>query len=200
MFSLNRIVVLATPVFSAVAAVGTAWLARHVPGLPAIPPSDLIALEITGATAAGAAALKWLHGSQAAEKYAHEAQEAIADAARYAQVAGIKVPTESELVKAAEAKAEELAAQAAKAIDAQKAAEHAAGVAQTQLAHVSAAIARIRTDPNLVLPDVSEATPLSASQPEDLVAADVSNQAPASIAQPVVAADVGALTPISQTT
>jgi hypothetical protein len=63
--SLNRIVVLLTPVFSAAAAVGSAWLAKH--GLQASP-GQIEAAEIAGATAAIGGALSWLKGHQAWEK------------------------------------------------------------------------------------------------------------------------------------
>jgi len=71
-----RIVALLAPVFSAVSAIGLAWLARHFPGLPRPSASELLALEVTGATSAAGAALKWLHGQSAWERdqarFAHE--------------------------------------------------------------------------------------------------------------------------------
>ncbi|MFZ1925299.1 MAG: hypothetical protein WAU42_04050 [Solirubrobacteraceae bacterium] len=64
MFPINRVVALATPVFSAVAAVGSAWAAKHFPGLPTPSTGQLLGVELAGATAATGAALKWLHGHQ----------------------------------------------------------------------------------------------------------------------------------------
>lgn len=68
MFPVNRIVVLLTPVFSAAAAVGGAWLVKNFPGLPVPGQAELVAIEISAATAAAGAALKWIHGHQAWEK------------------------------------------------------------------------------------------------------------------------------------
>jgi len=68
----NRIVAALAPMFAAVAAVGSAWLAKHFPGLPVSEP-EIIALEVTGATAALGGALSWLHGHQQWEKRADEA-------------------------------------------------------------------------------------------------------------------------------
>jgi len=64
MFPLNRVVVLLTPLFTAAAAVGSAWLVKHFPGLPVPSQGELLGVELAGATAAGGAALKWLHGHQ----------------------------------------------------------------------------------------------------------------------------------------
>jgi len=63
-----RIVALLTPVFSAVSGIGLAWLGRHFPGLPRPTASELLALEVTGATTAAGAAVKWLHGQSAWER------------------------------------------------------------------------------------------------------------------------------------
>lgn len=68
MFQVNRAVALLTPVFSAVAGVGSAWLLKHFPGVPVPSAGELLAIEVTGATAAGGAALSWLKGHQAYEK------------------------------------------------------------------------------------------------------------------------------------
>jgi hypothetical protein len=67
MFSTNRIVAVLTPIFAAGAAVGSAWLAKHFPGVQ-VSSGEILALEITGATAATGAALSWLKGHQAYEK------------------------------------------------------------------------------------------------------------------------------------
>lgn len=64
MFQANRRVALLTPLFTAAAAVSSAWLRKHFPGLPTPSQGELAGLEITTATAAAAAALKWLHGHQ----------------------------------------------------------------------------------------------------------------------------------------
>jgi hypothetical protein len=64
MFPVNRVVALFTPVFAAAATVGSAWLLKHFPGIPVPSSGQLLAVEIAGATTAGAAALKWLHGHQ----------------------------------------------------------------------------------------------------------------------------------------
>jgi hypothetical protein len=68
MFPVNRVVAFLTPVFAAGAAVGSAWLIKHFPGLPVPGQAELLGAEISGATAAAGAALKWLHGHQAFEK------------------------------------------------------------------------------------------------------------------------------------
>jgi hypothetical protein len=68
MFSVNRVVALLTPVFSAGAAVGSAWLLKHFPGLPAPSAGEILGVEVTVATSAAGAALKWLHGHQAYEQ------------------------------------------------------------------------------------------------------------------------------------
>jgi hypothetical protein len=74
MIPVNRLVALLTPVFSAAAAVGSAWLLKHFPGLPVPSTVELTAVEVLGATTAGGAALKWLHGHQAFEKRLDEAE------------------------------------------------------------------------------------------------------------------------------
>ena len=80
--SLNRVVALFAPVFAAAGAVGSAWLLKHVPGLPAPSAAELAAVEATTAAAAAGAALKWLHGHQAWEARAHSAEQWAAMAAR----------------------------------------------------------------------------------------------------------------------
>lgn len=60
--SVNRIVVLLTPIFTLAATVGAGWLAKHFPGLPTPTSTDLLAVELIGATAALSAALGWLRG------------------------------------------------------------------------------------------------------------------------------------------
>ena len=64
----GRVVAFLTPVFTAVSAVGTGWLAKHFPGLPHLSTAELVGLEGAGATAGLSAALKWLHGSSVFER------------------------------------------------------------------------------------------------------------------------------------
>lgn len=75
MFPVNRVVALLTPLFSAGAAVGSAWAAKHFPGLPTPSAGQLLGIEITVATSAGAAALSWLHGHQKWEARIDEAEQ-----------------------------------------------------------------------------------------------------------------------------
>lgn len=60
--STSRVVAFLIPVFAALDAVGTAWLGKHFPGLPKPTTSELLALEVAGATAGLTAGIKWLHG------------------------------------------------------------------------------------------------------------------------------------------
>lgn len=61
---LNRIVVLLTPIFAGLAGAVVQWVAIHFPGAPHLDDTELTAVFVAGATAAAAAALKWLHGWQ----------------------------------------------------------------------------------------------------------------------------------------
>jgi hypothetical protein len=61
---LNRIVVLLTPVFAALAGWLTEWVAQHFPGTPTLDKAQLTALFIAGATYAAGQAAHWLHGWQ----------------------------------------------------------------------------------------------------------------------------------------
>src|ERR1700743_3106684 len=85
MIPINRLVALLTPVFAAAAVVGSAWLLKHFPGLPFPSTAELTAVEALGATTAGAAALKWLHGHQKWE-------ERVADAENIAGGASHRAP------------------------------------------------------------------------------------------------------------
>jgi hypothetical protein len=76
MFPVNRVVALLTPVFAAAAAVGSAWLTKHFPGLPTPSSGQILGVEIAGATAAGGAALSWLKGHQQWEARIDEAEQA----------------------------------------------------------------------------------------------------------------------------
>jgi len=203
-FPLNRLVALLTPVFSAVAAVGTAYAARHFPGLPPISPSTVVPIEITAFTGATAAALKWLHGHQGYEKIVAEAEKV--DTLVRAELAreGVKVPSDSELVKIAEEKAHTLTEQLASAIEGQKAAQiqvsaarKAACAAESRLAQVSAAL-HVKGDPNLVLPDTTSITPQVEEQAP--VAPDVVSPSEQVETQPPVAPDAVSITPQTQQT
>jgi hypothetical protein len=74
MFSVNRVVAFLTPVFAAGAAVGSAWLVKHFPGVPVPSQGQILGVEIAGAASAAAAALKWLHGHQLWEARIHQAE------------------------------------------------------------------------------------------------------------------------------
>lgn len=90
MIPVNRLVALLTPVFAAAAAVGSAWLLKHFPGLPVPSTAELTAVEALGATAAGSAAVKWLHGHQAWERRLSDAEES---AKHYAAIAASAAPS-----------------------------------------------------------------------------------------------------------
>lgn len=202
--SLNRVVALFTPVFAAVAGLGSAYAAKHGLNLLA---EQITVVEVAASTAALAAAIKWLHGSQLAEKYVHEAEEAVANAARYAKDAGITLPSESELVKATEAEIASLTSQLTGQTEKLRASRENTNVqarraeaAEANLHLVRQAVSHVRADANLVEPVVADSQPVAVVQPEDEVAADVASAAPAVVAQAPVAADVAALTPIAQAT
>lgn len=110
MFPINRRVALLTPVFSAGAAVGSAWLLKHFPGLPVPSASELLAVELSAATSAAAAALKWLHGHQQYERLkaqvAAEARQAVAtidklDPKLLGQLEGLAEAKAEEVIKGA---------------------------------------------------------------------------------------------------
>lgn len=67
-FPPNRIVALLTPLAAAGAGAGTAWVAKHFPGLPAFDSAELTAFAGAGALAVITAAYKWLDGWQKAEE------------------------------------------------------------------------------------------------------------------------------------
>lgn len=56
---LGRIVVLLTPLFVGIAGLITAWVGKHFPGVE-IDGTELSALFVAGALAAGGAVIKWL--------------------------------------------------------------------------------------------------------------------------------------------
>jgi hypothetical protein len=90
MIPVNRLVALLTPAFAAAAAAGSAWLLKHFPGLPVPSTAELTAVEALGATAAGSAAVKWLHGHQACEKRLSDAER---DAKHLAAQLGTAAPS-----------------------------------------------------------------------------------------------------------
>jgi hypothetical protein len=61
-WSVERTVVLLTPVFTGLAAWVTTWIATHFPGHPHVDQAAVVALTTTGAVAGASAVLKWLHG------------------------------------------------------------------------------------------------------------------------------------------
>src|SRR5205085_8319438 len=65
--TLNRAVVVLTPVFAALAGWLTEWVAQHFPGTPNLDKAQLTALFIAGATYAAGQAAHWLHGWQKQE-------------------------------------------------------------------------------------------------------------------------------------
>lgn len=92
MLSLNRIVVLLTPVFGGVAAVLLAWAARHFPGLPLPSKGELTALEVAAFTGAVGMAAHWLNGHQKYEKYLQEIEKDVLWAGNNLQVNGVAPP------------------------------------------------------------------------------------------------------------
>jgi hypothetical protein len=62
--SIERVVTILTPVFGAISAGVVGWVGKHFPGVPALNPSDVTALEIAGFIGAVGAAQHWLHGHQ----------------------------------------------------------------------------------------------------------------------------------------
>lgn len=107
-----------TPITTAASGVGTAWLARHFPGLPKLDPDVIAGAGAAGASAALAGALKWLHGRQAFDLAEQRAQHAIAAAEAWEKANPEVDQAASELGKVAEAAAGEIVAKAADAIGA----------------------------------------------------------------------------------
>jgi hypothetical protein len=71
LFPINRVVVLLTPVFASVSGLLATQIGEWIPGAN-LDEAEITALFVTGATAALAAAYKWVDGWQK-----HEASEAI---------------------------------------------------------------------------------------------------------------------------
>ena len=72
---MNRIVVLLTPLFAALAGAAASWLAENFPGSPQIDETQLTALIVAAATSALAMAAKWLHGWQKHEERRDKLEE-----------------------------------------------------------------------------------------------------------------------------
>src|SRR5579862_986678 len=94
--SANRIVTILTPVFTAVAALGSGYIAKST-GLN-VSPAELLAVETTVGVSAAGAAIKWLHGWSVFEQAEQHAQLVLAEADKY----GVKVPSEEEISKTVE--------------------------------------------------------------------------------------------------
>ena len=69
--SLNRAVVLLSPIFVGLSGWLVAWVANHLPGHPHLDAGELTAIFIAGATLAGSKVLLWLKGWQAHEQRGH---------------------------------------------------------------------------------------------------------------------------------
>lgn len=72
--SINRIIVLLTPVFVGISGWICQWVADHFPGAPALDQGELTAVFVAGALAGVTVVAQWLHGWQK-----HEARQAAAD-------------------------------------------------------------------------------------------------------------------------
>jgi hypothetical protein len=59
--TIERFVVLITPIFAGLAGWLVEWISVHFPGTPTLDKAQLTAVFIAGATAAAGAAVKWLH-------------------------------------------------------------------------------------------------------------------------------------------
>jgi hypothetical protein len=66
--SLNRIVVLLSPIFVGLAGWVVTLAARYLPGHPHLDPAELTVVFIAGASWAAAHVLLWLHGWQKREQ------------------------------------------------------------------------------------------------------------------------------------
>ena len=72
--SVNRVVVLLTPIFTGLAGYVAQWVAIHFPGTPGLDQGELTAIFIAGATAGLTVALHWLSGWQK-----HEQRQALSE-------------------------------------------------------------------------------------------------------------------------
>lgn len=64
LLSIERVVTLLLPIFTAASGYVVAWAAKNLPGLPPLDKTQLTALFATGAIAGASGVLKWLHGRQ----------------------------------------------------------------------------------------------------------------------------------------
>lgn len=185
MFSVNRIVALLTPVFTAGAALASAYAAKHGLNLSA---SEVLTVEVAAATAAGGAALKWLHGHQKYEQIVHDAELALKYIESQEKIQGVPAAADTahwnEHVKNLQDQTNEARAQVKRALAERAEAQQQAGVALTQLAHVR----RLIGDPNLILPDAPDAAPQVETQPP--VAPAVPDAPEQAVSQGTVAAPV----------
>lgn len=60
--SISRVVTLLTPIFAGLAGWVATWIAENLPGTPQLDSTELTAIFVAGALAAGHAAAKWLEG------------------------------------------------------------------------------------------------------------------------------------------
>lgn len=77
--SIERVVVVLTPIFAALAAWITGLIGTHFPGVH-IDSSQIIALEIAGFTGAAAIVWKWLEGRQKFVAFTDDAKKTLDDA------------------------------------------------------------------------------------------------------------------------
>jgi vacuolar-type H+-ATPase subunit H len=199
----NRIVTLLTPVFTALAAVGSGYLARHA-GIT-FSPAELTAIEIAASTAALTSSLKWLHGHQKFEADLRHLEElAKAGILKAEQIdPAIKVQAD-QLLKAAETKAHEILSIAERQTEVKAAAlankeQVLAAREQVVTQHenrLKAIVGEVRKDPFLVIPDDADVTPQAQVVPSDDIDTQVAT--PADQAQPEVAVNPAPPTPSPQ--
>lgn len=67
LWSIERVVVVLTPVFTGLSAWLVGWIAQNFPGNPKLDAGQVTALMIAGGLFAVSAVLKWLHGRQIPE-------------------------------------------------------------------------------------------------------------------------------------
>lgn len=86
-WSIERVVALLTPLFGAASGLIVTYIAKIVPGVH-LAPGDVTALFIAGATLAGAAALKWLHGRQKFVNFATDSGHIVQEVVRQLSAVG----------------------------------------------------------------------------------------------------------------
>lgn len=74
MFSIERVVVLLTPIFAAAASWFVALIANNVPGAPGLDASSVRDVEIAAFIGVVSVVIKWLHGRQKPELIGHPLQ------------------------------------------------------------------------------------------------------------------------------